>query len=466
MLNEGDTGVSVNTITRNTEIGRSDKFVNQIKPDHRFVVETNQWHVYGKGVWAPTELKYVHGEALEFIKAQAEAIAQIPDERDRSEAASDYRAYARKAGITSITDLAAIKLVETVDQFDADDHAMCATNCWIDLKSSRRHAPDPNKYFSMTANAAFYQNAQAPLWQKTVNQVFKGNTDLITYFQRAVGYSMIGGNPEQVLFICHGSGANGKSLLLETIKDVFGSYAQAMPISTLMRGKQNQSGANPEVARLRGIRFALAAETEKGQRWSANRIKTLTGNDTIASRALYKDIIEFKSKVTIWVACNHKPEVDASDAAMWRRLRLIPFERVFSVDEQDHDLPAKLMQERDGILNWMAQGLAMYVAQGLTEPDVVRLATDQYRNEMDSVKRFIAECAVLDSQHREPIGEVNERYRDWCRDEGLAPLPASAFKNSLEDYGCRQAKSGSVRYWQGLRLENDLERDFRILNGS
>ena len=86
----------------------------------------------------------------------------------------------------------------------------------------------------------------------------------MTYFQRAVGYSVLGGNSEQVLFICHGAGANGKSLLLETIKNVLGSYAQSMPIATLMRGKLNPSGANPEIARLRGIRFALASETEEG----------------------------------------------------------------------------------------------------------------------------------------------------------------------------------------------------------
>ena len=266
-------------------------------------------------------------------------------------------------------------------------------------------------------------------------------------------------------FICHGAGANGKSLLLETIKNVLGSYAQSMPVSTLMRGKLNPSGANPEIARLRGIRFALASETEKGQRWSANKIKTLTGGDTVASRGLYQDMIEFKSKATIWVACNHKPEVDASDAAMWRRIRLIPFARVFRPDEQDPDLAERLSAESDGIMTWILQGLSMYRAQGLAEPDSVLQATSRYRNEMDSVKRFVKENATLDNKARETIAEVKDRYREWCREEGLQPLPASAFNAALEDKGCMQTKSGNVRYWQGLKLEDALERDFRYAQG-
>ena len=119
------TGVSVNTITRNTEINRGDHFVNKIKNTHRFVAETKQWHVYGQGVWAPVELKRVQGEALEFIKSQAELIAKIPDERDRADATNEYRAYAKKAGISNLTDLASIKLIENIDKFDSDDLAMC-----------------------------------------------------------------------------------------------------------------------------------------------------------------------------------------------------------------------------------------------------------------------------------------------------------------------------------------------------
>lgn len=429
------------------------------------MADTNKWHKYEKGCWAPVDQKTVQGRAMDFIKDEATRIARMADDRDREETTAEYRRYANKAGVNNLTHLASVELLAKAEDFDPDDYAMCASNGWVNLRDGNLQRHDPAKRFSMTCSASFARDRVAPVWQKTVKEVFTGDTDLMSYFQRAVGYSVLGGNSEQVLFICHGAGANGKSLLLETIKNVLGSYAQSMPISTLMRGKLNPSGANPEIARLRGIRFALASETEKGQRWSANNIKTLTGGDTVASRGLYQDMIEFKSKATIWVACNHKPEVDASDAAMWRRIRLIPFTRVFRQEEQDPELAEKLSEEGDGILNWIMQGLAMYRVQGLAEPESVLHATSLYRNEMDSVQRFLNENATLDHKSRESVADVKEQYREWCREEGLQPLPASAFNAALEDMGCQQTKSGNVRYWNGLKLEDSLEKDLRYAQG-
>jgi len=460
-----ENGVRASNVLRRTEIGRSSKFVTKIKNSHCYVMDTNQWHEYHLGCWAPVDQKVVQAQALGFIKDEAQRIARIDDDRDREETEAEYRRYASKAGVNNLAQLAAVELQSNAQEFDTDDEALCAKNGWLNLKDGKLNCHDPSKRFSMSCAAGYATDRSAPLWRKTVNQVFGGNMDLVTYFQRAVGYSLLGGNSEQVLFICHGAGANGKSLLLEAIKDVLGSYAQSLPISTLMRAKINASGASPEIARLRGIRFALASETEKGQRWSANKIKTLTGSDTVATRALYQDMIEFRNKATIWVACNHKPEVDAADAAMWRRIRLIPFNRVFQPSEQDPELAAKLLSESDGILTWIMQGLAMYRAQGLAEPDSVVKATTHYRNEMDSVLRFIEENAKLDPTTRETIGEIKDRYRDWCREEGMQPLPASSFNAALEDRGCQQTKSGNVRYWQGIKLEDALEREFGYAQG-
>ena len=111
------------------------------------------------------------------------------------------------------------------------------------------------------------------------------------------------------------------------------------------------------------------------------------------------------------------------------------------------------------------QGLAMYRVQGLAEPESVLHATSVYRNEMDSVQRFLSENATLDHKFRESIADVKEQYREWCREEGLQPLPASAFNAALEDKGCQQTKSGNVRYWNGLKLEDSLEREFRHAQG-
>ena len=156
-----------------------------------------------------------------------------------------------------------------------------------------------------------------------------------------------------------------------------------------------------------------------------------------------------------------QPEVDAADAAMWRRMRLVPFLRVFKPKEQDPNLSAKLTEERNGILAWMLQGLAMYREQGLTEPDAVIKATAKYRDEMDSVKRFLETQAEVVSDGRTPLSRMKEAYQHWFSDEGLRPLAASQFNASLEEHGCEQKKSGNHRYWSGIRLIDRLEDDMR-----
>ncbi len=454
--------VTVNTVSRNTEIGRAERFVKSIEKTHRFVPETREWHVCQHGIWRRTDEKQVLDAAFTFIKEDAQRIAGIADLRDREEAILDYRRYANRSGVNNVTALAAVRLLIKLDDFDTDDAALCVANGWVDLDTKQQHGPDPSKKFSLACATRYSPFSKADLWRKTVAQVFNGDWQLIDYFQKAVGYSLLGDNREQVMFICHGSGANGKSLLLETIREVVGTYGQTVPVSALMSNKSNGGAANPEIARLRGIRFALASETEKGQRWSANRVKQLTGGDTVAARMLYKDISEFKSKATIWVACNHKPEVDSTDQAMWRRMRLIPFERVFSPEEQDPDLSARLVDEHAGILVWMLQGLWMYAAQGLNEPEAVIKATAKYRDEMDSVKRFIESQAELVHDERASISDMKDAYKDWCRDEGLRPLAASQFNHALENLGCEQKKSGNQRYWSGVKLVDTLQADMRL----
>ena len=449
-----------NSVTENTEIGRATEFAQRISKTHCYIDESDKWHIFNGNIWKEENKKFLHAEALEFFKENASEISIIEDERDRNDETREFQRHANRSSVNNLVELASCQLIKSIDDFDTDLNALAVESGWINLRDGRHFNPSPDMMFSKCTSVPYFKDAAAPLWRKTILQVFDGDKAMAEYFQRAVGYSLLGENKEQCLFICYGSGANGKSLLLETIKDVLGSYGQSMPIAALLRGKTSSGAANPEIARLLGVRFALAAEAEKGQHWSAHRVKMLTGNDTITARNLYKGIFEFKSQATIWIASNHKPEVDSSDEAMWRRIKLIPFNHVFSNDEQDPELTNKLKYEYAGILTWMVQGLCSYNATGLQEPKKVIDATMAYREEMNSVKRFIAEALELDNDSRETLSEVKETYKNWCKDECLQPLPSSQFKNALIDAGCKEAKSGSTRYWSGLRLINPLEKDF------
>ena len=128
MPNELGAGVTVNTVSRNTEIGRTERFVETIERTHRFVSETKDWHVCEDGVWRKTDEKQVLHQAFLFIKEDAQRIAGMEDDRDRKEAIVDYKRYANRSGVSNVTALASVSLLAQLDEFDTDDDALSVTD--------------------------------------------------------------------------------------------------------------------------------------------------------------------------------------------------------------------------------------------------------------------------------------------------------------------------------------------------
>ncbi|EMK1146919.1 DNA primase, partial [Listeria monocytogenes] len=115
------------------------------------------------------------------------------------------------------------------------------------------------------SNIEYTDKIDAPLWQAFLKDIFAGDKELINYIQKAVGYSLSGSTSEQVMFILFGNGRNGKSVFLDIINDIFGSYATNIQPQTIMV-KQQSSNANSDIARLHGARFVTTTEPNEGVR--------------------------------------------------------------------------------------------------------------------------------------------------------------------------------------------------------
>src|SRR5215469_12813965 len=127
-----------------------------------------------------------------------------------------------------------------------------------------------------------------------------------------------------------------------------GGYSQHTPTQTLLV-KRNDTIPN-DVARLHGARLVTAAEAECNGQLAEALVKQLTGGDKIAARFLHGECFEFNPTFKLFLAVNHKPVIRGTDHAIWRRVRLIPFDVTMSAEQQDKTLPEKLEAERAGIL--------------------------------------------------------------------------------------------------------------------
>ena len=126
------------------------------------------------------------------------------------------------------------------------------------------------------------------------------------------------------MFILHGTGKNGKSVTLETLSRVWGGYAINIAPESLMQRRNNEAPRG-DIARISGARLITSSEGEDGARLAESIIKMLTGGDRVTVRRLYESEFEFTPTGKIWLSTNHKPVIQGTDVAIWRRLWLVPF---------------------------------------------------------------------------------------------------------------------------------------------
>ena len=216
-----------------------------------------------------------------------------------------------------------------------------------------------------------------------------------------------------------------------------------------------KKGSHPtEVADLFGMRLVASIEVEDGRRLAESLVKQLTG-DKVRARRRRQDFLQFEPTHKVFMAVNYKPEVRGTDTAIWRRLRLIPFEQTVPPAEQDKQLPQKLEAEMVGILRWAVEGCLKWQREGLQAPEEVRKATGQYRSEMDVIGAFLQDECEIGPGHKDPFTTLYKRYEEWCEEGGERAETRRKFNARLKERGkfeARRSGPGGANEWHGLRL--------------
>jgi len=337
-----------------------------------------------------------------------------------------------------------------VDALDADPWLLNVRNGTLDLHSGELQPHRAENLLTRLADVDYQPNTSCPTFDAFVDRIFVGDRDLIGYVQRALGYSVIGTTSEQKLFVCTGSGSNGKSTLLELIRDILGTYARAIPASSLLHAK----GHNPryELASLPGVRFVTAVESDVDKRLAEGLVKSITGSDTISARQIYNAPFTFRPQLTLWLATNHLPHIEGTDHAIWRRLKVIPFDVTIPDDEQDQGLPMKLLAEAPGVLAWLVEGCRAYNTDGLGEPEAVTAAVTSFRESQDTVGQWITDRIELGEGAWTSTKELVDSYNQWADANAMDGITGVALGKKLADHGPTPKKQYGKRGWTGIRV--------------
>jgi len=353
------------------------------------------------------------------------------------------------------------------DDLDSQEylHLLNTPNALVNLRNGKVVENSPSFYITHQTKINYDPKAECPFWLNTLDLAFAGNKKLINYMQRAVGYSITGSVSEQCLFICWGEdGNNGKSTILEMILKIIGSYGQ-MSDADIFVTKDKNNLVNSSLAQLPGTRFVTINEADEGQKFNEALIKQITGGDSLQACKKFKEPFYYTPQFKLWLRTNEKPIVRGISTAIWRRLKLIPFETPIPADKRlNRDLvDKKLMEEAEGILNWAVKGAVQWFKHGLQDPAEVTAATNDYRSEMDIVAQFLEECTVQDPEYAVERHVLYKAYVGWSKENGQRFIMSSDGFGKRVRLNANIDKTNNIKHkgklaWPGMRLtDNALE---------
>lgn len=339
---------------------------------------------------------------------------------------------------------------------DSHDFLLNVENGTLDLRTGQLRPHDPRDLLTKLAPVKYDADAEARRWRSFINEIMDGRERLVRFLQKALGYSLIGLVNEQVLFFAFGTGQNGKTTLLEAMLEVLGSDYVAKAAPDLLMSSKFGGSRHSEIADLRGARIVICQEVADRKMFDSQRLKELTGERHLKARRLYGQWFGFRATFTIWLSANHRPQTRDNTPAFWRRIRLIPFTR--KISRPDKALGGQLAAERSGILNWLLEGVQLYLEEGLEDlPPEVTEAVAEYRRESDHLGQFITDCCLTDEGLKEKAQVLRRGYEAYSAERGFPLISGRDFKIELIDRGFqRPPRTRTGFYYHGLALKPEF----------
>jgi len=446
-----------------TEFGNAERMLDKYGQGLMYVPEFQSWFCWNGIYWRKAS-------DVEIAHLAKETVKGLVSELEDHEAAEFFKFCAISQRAQMVGNMVTLarsdpRVMVPAAELDKHQHLVGALNGVIDLHTGELLPPDPELRITKVVGCDYDPDAQAPLFEQTVLDVFNDDAETAAFFQRLVGYTMTGDPKEDILVIPHGNGSNGKSTVLGAVRRAFGDYARAADASTFVSDGRggNAGGPREDVLRLKGARFVYVNEPDENSELREGSVKAMSGGDALSARGVHgKETVEFLPSFVVFMPTNHKPIVKGSDNGIWRRLMLLPFTRNFEADPtiaKDPQREEKLGEELPGILAWIVRGALAYSRQGLRAVGSVKAARDAYREQMDLLSEWLEECCDVGDGLASSSTELWASWFEFAKNRGLL----SYVKNSvslgrrLESRFPMFKGSRGVRMRKGLRIRDDFD---------
>lgn len=402
------------------------------------------WMIYDSGRWRPAK----KSEVLGLIRETCRRIADTCHDFNMRRMLLGARVIEAAERLARSDP----RIAATADQFDADPLLLNTPGGVVDLRIGEMRSHRPDYYMTRMAAVGADIDMAMPQFAKFLATVTGGDRDLQEYLQRLCGYGLTGLTNEHVVAFFYGAGGNGKTTFLETVAGIMGDYHATAVLDMFIASKNDRHPT--EIADLRGARLTSSTETSEGRRWDEAKLKVLTGGDTIKARLMHKDFFAFVPQFTLIIAGNHKPALGTVDAAIRRRMHVVPFTIEIPDAEKDPELKEKLRAEWPAILDWMIQGCLDWQERGLDPPSAVIEATQDYLEAEDTMAAWLAERCTMDPNAWSSCSELFDDYERYCRGRNEFIGAQKSFSEKLgRREGISPHRTNVARGFNGVSLK-------------
>lgn len=427
-----------------TDFGNAERLIAQYGKGIRYNVVTEKWMEWDGTRWKPDRLGNLYLHCKEVVRGMYQGLSNCNDEGARKELFKHVNRSESLSRINAMLKLAEKERGVPIEQTDLDSHPMlfnCA-NGTIDLRTGKLLPHNPSDLISSISPVNYMPDAECLRWKQFLNEIFQDDEELIDYVERVAGYSLTGDTSEQCFFVLDGIGSNGKSVFIKIMQHILGDLAKMTPFTTFLERRDISNTS--DLAGLANVRFVGATEGNSYMTLNETLIKTLTGEDIITCRYMYKSFFSYIPQFKIFMLSNGIPNISSQSYAMKRRMKPIPFNVKFYRETdnkqpvRDNKLDQKLIAESEGILAWAVRGSLKWQESGLKEPKIVREQVEEHFYSCDTLAEFLETTCIIDPSRSVGTTELWSRYSKWSEDRKVKPLVKSVkglVKNLIERDG-------------------------------
>ncbi|SED13073.1 DNA primase family protein [Paenibacillus sp. GP183] len=354
------------------------------------------------------------------------------------------------------------RAAEKVEEFDMNKQCINLSNGIFNTENFLLEEHRKELYSSIQNPIVYDPEAECPLFEKFLKEVFLNDGETIHVVQEMLGYCCSAVTRAHKMFILVGSGSNGKSTLIEVAEHLCGkANVSHVPMNDL-----SQSFARAELV---GKLLNVSSENEFSEKGlNTEYIKLLAAGDTIRVENKHEKGFSYKPTCKLMFGLNALPPARDKSHGFYRRVKIIPFKRTFRGDA-DTSLSEKLLAELPGIFNFAMEGLKRLREQSFTFSNAAAVdkAVAEYKEEQNPVILFVNQHITTGSpDQRLGKNELFEQFELWAKRNGETDFCSkakgqnrklfwTAFKTALLDAGLpvpEEKQSNGWRYFPGLEF--------------